>query len=125
MPTAPPFLPHRGILRTPDRRHRVIAGHTDVAANAFTNVGVHAQFDLPRQERISDGRPRRTNEIHNARTDLIDHHVGTGEATDTDHRLARQLLQAAQVLGVRPFRTESRRRGVVGPIPDHEVPQIG
>ena len=54
MPALPPLFAHRRILRATDRRDRHVAGHADVAADAFADV-VYATFlDLLRQKRIGD-----------------------------------------------------------------------
>ena len=44
-----------------------VAGDADVAADAFADVFEPAFLDLLRQEGVGDGRPRRADEIEDAR----------------------------------------------------------
>jgi len=72
----------------------------DLATDAFSDVIDHAQLDLPGQERIGDRRSCRTDEIHDARDELLDHGVGRGEPSHADDRLGGQRLETAQAFGV-------------------------
>src|SRR3546814_18965916 len=58
VPALAPFLAHGRVLGAADRRDGEIAGNADVAADAFADVFRPPLFDLLRQERIGDGRPR-------------------------------------------------------------------
>ena len=66
MPAASEFLSHCGVLRAPDRRHGEVAGHADVAADAFADVCEVAAFDLVGHEGIRDRRPCGADEVENA-----------------------------------------------------------
>ena len=57
--------------------------------------------------------------------DHAHHRVGRREAADADDGLRGERLQAADVLLVRGLRGEPRRRGVVLPLADDEVPHVG
>src|SRR5580704_14647463 len=46
VPTLAPFLAHGGILCAADRCHGVVAGHADIAADAFADIVAVAALDF-------------------------------------------------------------------------------
>ena len=125
MPALAPFLHEGGVLRAAAERHGHVAGHADVAADAFADVLDAVLVDLLRQEGIGNGRPRRADEVEDALLHLAHHHVGRGEAADAHHRLRRQLLDAADQVFLRAFRLEARGAGTGFPGAMGEIPEIG
>ncbi len=125
MPAAAPLLAHRRVLRAAHRNAELVARDTDVAADALANVVEPAFLDLARQERIGDRRPCGADEIEHALADERGHVIGRGVAADADHRLAGQALDEGDVGLLIPFFGEARRRAVVLPGADIDVPQIG
>ncbi len=125
MPAATPFLAHRRVLGAADRRMQRIAGDADVAADALADVLEAPLLDLPRQERVGDRRPGRADQVEHAVAHHPHHRVGRGEASDPDDRLARQLLEPADVGFLRRLVREARGDRVEVPVADHEVPHVG
>src|SRR6185437_752479 len=125
MPAAAPFLTHSWILCAAEVGRGIVARHANVAADAFANVVDPSLLDLLREERISDRRPRCTDEIEHAALNLRNHRVGRGEAANADNRLCRQLLDEASILLLESFLGEARSLTVVGPVGNVDVPQVG
>ena len=84
-----------------------------------------ALLDLPRQEGIGDRGPRRADHVEHAALDLRDHGVGRGEAADADYRLGGELFhERCEALLIALLR-EARGVGIVFPVADIDVPQVG
>ena len=75
MPVTPPFFAHGRVLRTADRHEARVACDTDVTANALADVFVPTFFYFIRQERVSNGRTRRTDQVHDPALDGGDHAI--------------------------------------------------
>src|SRR5579862_4786341 len=79
MPATAVFLTHGLVLRTHDLADLIEFRYAYVASDAFTNVLQASLFDLFRQERIGDRRPRCADKIQDLRAQNIDHVIRTGE----------------------------------------------
>src|SRR6202030_1214993 len=97
MPAAPIFLAGGGVLRADHRRAADLpARNADVAADADADVVVAALFDLLRQPRIGNGRPRRADDIGDALGHDLRHFFRVSEAPHAEHRLFGHLLDEAR-----------------------------
>ena len=124
MPSTPPLLAHRRVLRAPDRHEPAVRRDADVAPDALADVVHTPRADLVRQERVGDRRPRRADQVEDAAPNGRDHRVGTRVAADTDHRLGRERLHEGAVALLVALLLEARRRRVVAPTADVDVPQV-
>ncbi len=70
---------------------------TDVAADTFADILNAALFDLLRQERISDGRTRRTDHVLRATADNLRHGIGRSETAHGDNWFAGHGFGAGDV----------------------------
>src|SRR5699024_10428556 len=122
MPAPPELLTHRRVLRAADRGHDVIAGDTDIAADTLADGVDLFGADLLRQEGVGNRRTRGAYQIKHAGFDLPHHLVGRGEASDTDHGFAGQLLQPRDIVLLTTFGTEPGGHRVVFPGSHDEVP---
>ena len=75
VPSPPPLFAHRRILCAADRRPQVIAGDTDVAADALPDVFGPPLLDLTGEEGIGNRWPSRADQVEDAAGDLADHLV--------------------------------------------------
>ena len=124
MPALAPLLSHGGVLRAADRRHGEIAGHADIAADAFANVVETTFLDLFRQERIGNRGPRRADHVENALVEQAHHAVDRGIAADADHGLGRQPLHAEDERLLRALLRKARGAAVVFPAGKGHVPEV-
>ena len=124
VPALAPLFAHGGVLRTPDRRHGVVAGHTDIAPYAFADVIDVSALDFFGQKGVRDGGAGGADQVQNPAPNLRHHGVGRSEAADADHGLGRHRLDEAHEFFLIAFGRESRSHRVIGPVADIDVPEI-
>src|SRR5512143_1699188 len=98
MPVPSPFFSHRWVLRTTDRHITRITCHTDITANALTDVFDAPLFDLVRQERVSNGWPRRADQVHHTATNGRDHRIRRCVSSHANDWLCSQLFDERDVV---------------------------
>jgi len=125
VPSLTPFLPHGRVLRTPNRRHGVVARNAHIATDTFPYVVDIARVDLIWQKWIGYGRARGADEIKDSAPNLRDHGIGGRESAHADYRLRGDLLDETYELFLKAFRGKSRCSRVVGPVAQIHVPKIG
>ena len=125
VPAAAPFLAHARVLGATHGGGSKLSGDADVAADAFADLVDAPLFDLLRQEGIGDRWPRRTDHVQHAALDLAGHGVRRGEPADANHGFRGHLLDEGDVGFLRALLAEARGDGVVFPVTDVDVPQVG
>src|SRR3979411_2507688 len=108
MPALSPLFAHGGVLSTPDRRHGVIAGHTDVASDALADVVDVPVLDLSRQEGVGDGGTGGARHVEDSAPDLRPYGVRRRKAADTDHGFGSDGLYESDEFFLKPFGRETR-----------------
>ena len=125
MPAAPPLLAHRRVLGAADRRHRPVAGHADVAADALADVLEPPLLDLQRQERVGDRRAGGADQVEDAVSDEPHHRVGRGQPPDPTTGFDVSALIPRKCSSVHASSPNRDGERVVLPDADHHVPQVG
>ena len=125
VPALAPFLHEGGVLGAAADRTGHIAGHADVAADAFADIFEPALFDLLRQERVGDRGARGPDEIQHAFAHLPHHRIGRGEAAHADDRFRGQRLDTAHQRLLRALVLEARGTRTGVPCALRQIPQVG